>query len=57
MLLINAHPAVDRSNALKTMATFNGNGTPKTRQMYHIKSAAVFDLAKATNASSATAAP
>ena len=39
------------------MATFNGNGRPKTRQIYHIKSAAVLDLAKATNVSSATVVP
>ena len=39
------------------MATFNGNGRPKPRQIYYIKSAAVFDLAKATNVSNATVVP
>ena len=52
-----AHPPVVNSKILNATATFNGNGKPKTRQIYHIRSAAVFDLAKATNVSSATVVP
>ena len=50
-------PPVVNSSILNATATFNGNGKPKTRQTYYIKSAAEFDLANATNASIATVAP
>lgn len=40
-----------------TSAVFRENGTPKTRQTYHIKSAAVIDFLNTNNASNTTTIP